>query len=116
LCTITVSEACNMTLAANSTRGGVVRIGGGAVAANFAGGPITGQTGPACWNHPCFTYGDANADGAITAMDVQKLVATWGKMPGEPGYDPCGDLNQDGVVTAMDVQVLVQNWGKSCPQ
>jgi len=30
LCTIAVSEACNMTLGANATRGGVVLIGGGA--------------------------------------------------------------------------------------
>lgn len=31
LCTIEVSGACNVTLGANATRGGVVRIGGGAV-------------------------------------------------------------------------------------
>lgn len=52
LCTITVSEACEVTLAANGTRGGVVLIGGGDPSGlDIAGGPITGgvvecYTGP----------------------------------------------------------------------
>ncbi len=110
LCTITVSEACNMTLAANSTRGGVVRIGGGAVTADFVGGPITGQTGPACWNNSCQTSGDANGDGLISALDVQALLNAWGG-----AYDPCVDFNRDGLVSALDVQVLIGTWGKPCP-
>ena len=45
LCTIAVSEGCNAALAANATRGGVVLIGGGSVAAVLNGGPISGPVG-----------------------------------------------------------------------
>jgi hypothetical protein len=107
LCKITVSEACNMTLAANSTRGGVVRIGGGAVAANFVGGPITGGTD--CWSNPCFAYGDANGDGSITAADITMLINAWSV------YDKCADFNKDGSVTAADITIIITNWTTGCP-
>jgi hypothetical protein len=111
LCTIAVSEACNMTLAANSTRGGVVLIGGGAASATNL--PVTeaiGGGGPIEWTWPCQPYGDANGDLRISALDVQLLINAWG------GYSAGVDFNRDGRVSALDVQVLMNNWGSTCPE
>lgn len=117
LCTITVSEACNMTLAANSTRGGVVRIGGGAVTANLVGGPITGDDGcyvaadkaeweavgkPESWCRKTQCHGDADGEqeslgfGQFTwvgSKDVAALVAAYRKKLGDPAENLACDFD-----------------------
>jgi hypothetical protein len=112
LCTITVSEACNMTLAANSTRGGVVRIGGGAVTADFVGGPITGSTYVRQYVGP----DQAEYDKYIAAgWTEQQMDAAWARP-----YQCVGDI--DGTaqtvlifkyrVYTKDLEELVANWKK----
>ncbi|MBW8015535.1 MAG: hypothetical protein FVQ82_05050 [Planctomycetes bacterium] len=106
--TITTGAA-TVAITADALRGGIV--GDDLDAATIAGGPI-GPGGPACacWNHSCFTMGDANGDGFITSQDVQALLAAWGQP-----YEECVDFNQDGFITSQDVQVLLASWGSPCP-
>jgi hypothetical protein len=104
LCTITVSEGCIVTLAANGTRGGVVLIGGGDPSAlSIVGGPI-GPGGPA--KSACFPKGDANGDCTITFSDVQVVIAAWPPN----AYDEMADFNVDGAITFSDVQILIASW------
>lgn len=126
LCTIAVSESCNLTLAANATRGGVVLIGGGspsstnlAITEALSVGPVDCYTGPNydkwvevgkpdSWCQPCFTKGDANGDGSITAADITMLINAW------TVYSPDADFNQDGSVTAADITIIINNWTTGC--
>lgn len=111
LCKIAVSEACNMTLAANSTRGGVVRIGGGAVAANFVGGPITGSTYVRQYVGP----DQAEYDKYIAAgWTEQQMDAAWARP-----YQCVGDIMnntevfmQNYRVYISDLNELLTNWKK----
>ena len=100
--TVTVTEEI-------ATRGGIVNIGGDAPSGVTMPDPTAVSCGPACWNYPCYPYGDANGDNLISALDVKVLLDAWG------GYDPCADFNKDEIVSALDVKVLLDNWGTLCP-
>ncbi|MBE0537257.1 MAG: hypothetical protein IH624_16460 [Phycisphaerae bacterium] len=106
LCTIAVSEGCNVTLGANATRGGVVRIGGGAVAPVINNPFVIAQGGPPEWNYPCFTSGDSNGDCQISFEDVQAVIAAWPPN----AYAANADFNKDGGISFEDVQVLIMHW------
>lgn len=108
LCKIAVSEACNMTLAANSTRGGVVRIGGGAVAANFVGGPITGSAPEECMkpSHPDYERWVQFGKPDCWCYKYQCKGDADGKNQGNvvTGFYPVGTLDIEVLLTAYLVR------------
>jgi hypothetical protein len=55
--------------------------------------------------------GDCNDDNRVTIQDVAIMKATFGKAPGDPGYDPRGDLDGDGFITLTDYNLLRSNFG-----
>jgi hypothetical protein len=59
--------------------------------------------------------GDANNDNCVTAIDFNALKVTFGKGPGDPGYDARADFNGDGQVTALDFNLLKPNFGNCGP-
>lgn len=124
LCTIEVSQGCNVTLGANATRGGVVRIGGGAVtpvivnpfvieepstkcyvgpsqaayAAYIAAGWTDEQM--ACWCNAYQCQGDVMGDKhslgyRVYTTDLNALAASWRAKMGEANLNPCADVNHD---------------------
>lgn len=48
--------------------------------------------------------GDLNGDGKVDCVDlaIVKSVATWGKKPGQAGFDGRADANRDGIVDIRD--------------
>jgi len=57
-------------------------------------------------------YGDTNLDGAVTPVDVQRLILSWnGQTEGDPRW-AVGDFNYDGAITPTDVQLLIQGWNQ----
>jgi hypothetical protein len=56
--------------------------------------------------------GDITRDGHVDAADLLVLADSWGKRPGQYGYDPACDLNGDNSVDVGDLLVLSGSWGK----
>ncbi len=110
LCTVMVSEPCNVTLGANVLWGGAALLGGSLSETNLWV-QLSILAVPFCWTSACpyQQCGDANCDGLVSAIDVQLLLNAWGGP-----YDPCVDFNRDGLVSAQDVMVLIISWG-ACP-
>jgi hypothetical protein len=54
---------------------------------------------------------DANDDGCVDVVDLLILVYSFGKNPGDPGYDPTADFNHDGPVDVVDLLELVGQFG-----
>ena len=87
-------------------RGGVV---GSALSTNLPIDVVV-SFGPACWNYPCFYWGDADGDNLVTSVDVQILSAAW-----SGAYNPCADFDKDGLITSVDVQRIIDGWNNGCP-
>jgi hypothetical protein len=109
--TVTLISAAGATgtVDINIPRGGIVDADGAMTVTGLPANFTIQPSGPACWNHPCFTSGDANNDGFITFLDLQAVIDAWG------GYDECADFNKDGFVTFLDLQVILDSWGNPCP-
>jgi hypothetical protein len=58
---------------------------------------------------------DLNHDGVVNALDLQIVIANFGKTVGSPGCDARADANADGVVNALDLQIVIANFGKTVP-
>jgi len=57
--------------------------------------------------------GDANRDGVVNIQDYQALSLSFGKTPGQTGYNPNADFNSDNVVNIQDYQILSTNFGRT---
>ena len=55
--------------------------------------------------------GDVNGDNRVDRLDLLKLVLTYNKNSGDPGYDPAADLDSDGRIDKNDVIILWRNFG-----
>lgn len=55
--------------------------------------------------------GDADGDNEVSLFDFGRLVAAFGKLYGEPGYDPATDFDGDGEISLFDFGILVRNFG-----
>lgn len=55
--------------------------------------------------------GDVDGDNEVTLFDFGQLVAAFGSMPGDSGWNPNADLDGDEEVTLFDFGVLVRNFG-----
>lgn len=56
--------------------------------------------------------GDADGDNEVSLFDFGKLVAAFGSLYGEPGYDPAVDFDGDGEISLYDFGILVRNFGQ----
>ena len=54
---------------------------------------------------------DCNNDNVISAQDFTILKNSFGKSPGQTGYDNRADFNGDSVVSAVDFSLLKNNFG-----
>ncbi len=55
--------------------------------------------------------GDANGDGKVDILDFQLLSNSFGKVPGQTGYDGRCDFNSSNSVDILDFQLLSNNFG-----
>ncbi|GBC96593.1 hypothetical protein HRbin16_02399 [bacterium HR16] len=55
--------------------------------------------------------GDADGDNEVSLFDFGKLVAAFGTLYGDPGYDPATDFDGDGEISLFDFGILVRNFG-----
>ncbi len=55
--------------------------------------------------------GDANNDGKVDILDFQLLSNSFGRVPGQSGYDSRCNFNGDGAVDILDFQILSNNFG-----
>ncbi len=56
-------------------------------------------------------FGDANGDGRVDILDFQLLSNSFGKLPGQTGYDSRCDFNSSNTVDILDFQILSNNFG-----
>jgi hypothetical protein len=56
--------------------------------------------------------GDANNDNIISVTDFTILKTTFGKSPGDPGYDDRADFTGDSIVNIADFSLLKANFGQ----
>lgn len=55
--------------------------------------------------------GDVNGDNEVSLLDFGQMVAAFGTVPGEEGWNPNADLNGDEEVNLLDFGILVRNFG-----
>ncbi len=119
LCNITISGTGTVTvcIAANTTRGSVVKEDANNATTNL---PVCGTVSfapqyPACWDHTqC--RGDATGDHQTTTLDFPAYRDSFFKSYPDPAYNPCGDFNRDGDVTTLDFPFYRDNFFKAYAQ
>ncbi len=57
----------------------------------------------------CTKLGDANCDGRVNNLDLNTVLANYGK---RTSLRSQGDLTSDGVVNVFDLSQVLQNWGR----
>ena len=85
----------------------------------LANSGTTNLTGPDAPRPSASTYqemglmraGDADDNNVVNTTDSSILKNTFGKAPGDPGYDSRGDFNNDNVVNSTDFNLLRANFG-----
>ncbi|MDW8105764.1 MAG: hypothetical protein RMK92_12185 [Armatimonadota bacterium] len=55
--------------------------------------------------------GDADGDNEVSLLDFGKLLAVFGKVAGEPGFEPTTDFDGDGEVNLLDFGILLRHFG-----
>jgi len=115
LCTLTLSGLCNVSIAENTARGGVVMEDPSADADPTLNGGAVTECAPACWSHTCQPQGDATTDGLVNFADLNVLKQNIFKPSTDPTYDPCADFTQDGMVNFADLNALKQGIFQPCP-
>jgi parallel beta-helix repeat protein/predicted outer membrane repeat protein len=81
--------------------------------ANDPAAPDTGSGSAPIVDIGAYEYhpGDATGDGHVDASDLLVLAAAWGRLAGDPIYDPRCDMNVDNAVDVSDLLILAFNWG-----
>jgi hypothetical protein len=107
LLTISGEAGASGTITLDEYRGGIVFKGGGTVTVN--GLPLAiSIEGGVC-------LGDGNGDGLVSGPDVPLLIATFGLVEGQAGYNPIFDFNGDNAVSGPDVPGFIAVFGTVCP-
>ncbi len=58
-----------------------------------------------------FREGDVDANDRIDQADLDRVVAAYGKVVGDAGFDAAADLDRDGEVTVLDISATVRGLG-----
>jgi len=56
--------------------------------------------------------GDINYDGLVNLQDLGILLAAWGTIPDDPGWNPAADLNDDGIIDLEDLGILLADFNQ----
>ena len=108
------TQDCNVTIALEPTRGGVVMEDGSAPSINSPGCLITFEVYPPCWYWGAQCYGDCHGnDGDVDNDDFLLFKPAFGSNDGDANYDPCADLNRDGHIDNDDFLIFKPNFGKT---
>jgi hypothetical protein len=54
------------------------------------------------------TIGDVNGDGQVSCADVIIIENSFGKLPGQPGYDGRADVNGNGRIDVIDLAMVTR--------
>ncbi len=66
---------------------------------------------------PAFLPGDVDGQGGddgicrVDGLDLVRVLASFGKGTGDPGFEPAADLNGDGHVDGIDLEITARNFG-----
>ena len=55
-----------------------------------------------------------NLDGRVDIVDLVSVANTFGKISGDPSFNPAADLNTDGTINIIDIVIVATNFGASC--
>ena len=107
-----VCQDCNITVAENTIRGGVVMEDPDySPTLNL---PITVNVDIDKWGTCATCFGDATGDGWVRTNDISMLVGmltpyapAYRILYTDPNYKPCADINQDAWVRTSDISFLV---------
>ena len=115
LCTIVVSADCDITVAADATRGNVVMED--TTEASFTGDTITIPSCdyPACWDYATQCNGDSDGDTDVDTLDWPYFRDGFGKVYPAAGYQPCADYDHDGDTDTIDWPKFRDYFGKTAP-
>lgn len=72
-----------------------------------------------------YCYGDFNADGDVTVLDLIRNIPRWAYCAGDPGYQAIYDTNlleggnycasaPDGCIDVIDIQTVAGRWHQGC--
>jgi len=133
---------CNMTVAVNALRGGIVDNNGVAITDTnlpftkkvtfdcFYEGKVDGKghvvtaaevamwNSPlvnkvACWCYQCHPRGDVDNGCTITSVDVLAARNAWPNSPIFGAYNPCSDIDYSGTITSVDILAVRNAWPNS---
>jgi hypothetical protein len=85
------------------------------------GGVIVGNTSPSAGcgagvefdsGEPCSE--DIDGDGIVGLSDLAALLASYGTVEGEAGYNPAADIDQSGTIDLADLAALLAAYGAEC--
>jgi uncharacterized membrane protein len=58
--------------------------------------------------------GDANGDGIVDNIDLQRILDAWASHHGAANFDTTVDFNDDDAIDNVDLQVILDNWAANC--
>ncbi|MCA9242381.1 MAG: hypothetical protein KDA32_00390 [Phycisphaerales bacterium] len=58
---------------------------------------------------------DMDNSGLVDLSDLARLIASFGRSVGDPGYDPVPDFDDSGTVDLSDLALLLSLFGLPCP-
>jgi hypothetical protein len=116
LCKLELVDAqeasCHVSIAVETTRGGVVLEDGTSVGISGTGCDIA--FGPVCWGYATQCHGDCDGDCDVDIVDWPCFRDSFGHVPPDPDYNPCGDYDHDSDVDIVDWPEFRDNFGKTC--
>jgi len=57
---------------------------------------------------------ELNHDGVVNVMGIMLVVARWGMISADPGWDPRYDLDGDGEIDISDIMLVAIQWRERC--
>jgi hypothetical protein len=74
-------------------------------------GTVTVVSGTTNQEMGLLAEGDANNDNCVSSIDFNILKVSFGRSPGQPGYDARADFTGDNIVNAQDFNLTKVNFG-----
>lgn len=120
LCKIRVDGTCDVSIAAESTRGGIVLEDGNPPDSIISAGCHVEVeppcTYPECWDYPTQCHADSDGDCDVDTADWPPFRDGFMKSYPDPDYlaNACGDYNRDGTINTADWPEFRDNFMKTC--